>query len=61
MIEADHGSKIAVGETETFVGRGELDPVSFGELPLYLAKNIDSSQAAGVVAIGLPLRFSFGF
>ncbi len=51
MIEADQGSKIAVGDTETFVGRGELNPVSFGELPLSLAKNIDSSQTARVVAV----------
>jgi hypothetical protein len=49
VFEAAHRSQIAIGDAKVFVGRGELDAVSCGELPLYLQEDIHSLQPARVV------------
>lgn len=47
----DHG-KVAVGDAELFVGRGELNAIPNREIMDRLPKDADSGQAAGIIGGG---------
>ncbi len=49
VLEAEDGSKVAVGKPEVFVGCGELDAVAGSELSLCLAKDIYAPESSRVI------------
>ena len=48
MDRLDNG-KIAIGNAERFVGRGELDAIAYRELAVDFAVDADTGEAAGIV------------
>jgi len=51
---------VAIGNAERFVGRGELDPVAYGELAVDFLVDTDAVETAGVVGCKLSIRFFDG-
>ena len=49
---------VPIGDAERFTGRGELDTVTYGELPFDLLVDADACKAAGIVGRKLSVRFS---
>ena len=50
--------KVAIGDAERLVGRGELDAVADGKLPVDFAIDADAGQAARIVGGNSPDAFS---
>ena len=49
--------KIAIGNAQRFVGRGELNAVAYGELAIDFLVDADACEAAGIVGGKFPIRF----
>ena len=51
--------KVAIGNAQRFIGRGELDAVAYGELAFDFLVDADACEAAGIVGGKFLVRFLY--